>query len=91
MSQKFLISPLIIHCTGGPSQFNKPRKLKKKEMKRLKIWKGIKMLLFANKLKMNLETKLDALYINNNYIHTLAIKIEILKEYHLQYRKPSKT
>lgn len=50
MSQKFLISPLIIHCTGGPSQFNKPRKLKKKkEMKRLKIWKGIKMPLFANK------------------------------------------
>lgn len=49
MSQKFSISALTIHCTGGPSQFNKPRKQIK--MKRLKIWKGIKMPLFAHKLR----------------------------------------
>lgn len=91
MSQKFLISPLIIHCTGGPSQFNKPRKLKKRNEKIKDLERNKNAYLQINKLKMNLETQLDALYINNNYIHTLAIKIEILKGYHLQYRKPSKT
>lgn len=33
MSKIFSISPLVIHCTGGPIQFNKPRKLRKRNEK----------------------------------------------------------
>lgn len=33
MSEIFSVSPLVIHCTGGPSQFNKSRKTKKRNEK----------------------------------------------------------